>query len=135
MLILSVSYAIAQFIMNIVDWVLGVVGLEKNITVVTVIYSIVVLGVAIVAGYIVQWIVLRIVKAIAHRWDSDMYHSLTSVRFFHKICRIIPPLVFLILIQFTLSNHNSLAGTLTRITLIYITFVMAMALSALVMGI
>ena len=131
----GVSYAIAQFIMNIVDWVLGVVGLEKNITVVTVIYSIVVLGVAIVAGYIVQWIVLKIVKEIAHRWDSDMYHSLTSVRFFHKICRIIPPLVFLILIQFTLSNHNSLAGTLTRITLIYITFVMAMALSALVMGI
>ena len=131
----GVSYAIAQFIMNIVDWVLGVVGLEKNTTVVTVIYSIVVLGVAIVAGYIVQWIVLKIVKAIAHRWDSDMYHALTNVRFFHKICRIIPPLVFLILIQFTLSNHNSLAGTLTRITLIYITFVMAMALSALVMGI
>lgn len=85
----GVSYAIAQFIMNIVDWVLGVVGLEKNTTVVTVIYSIVVLGVAIVAGYIVQWIVLKIVKAIAHRWDSDMYHALTNVRFFHKICRII----------------------------------------------
>ena len=33
----GVSYAIAQFIMNIVDWVLVVVGLEKNITFVKVI--------------------------------------------------------------------------------------------------
>ncbi len=129
------SYTIAQFIMHIVDWVLGAVGLEKNTTVVTFMYAVVVLGVAIVAGWIVQWIVLKGVKAIAHRWDSDMYHALTNVRFFHKICRIIPPVVFLILIQFTLSNHNSLSNILTRVTLIYITFVMAMALSALVMGI
>ena len=129
------SYAIAQFIMNIVNWLLGVVGLEKNTTVVTFMYAVVGLGVAIVAGWIVQWIVLTGVKAIAHRWDSDMYHALTNVRFFHKICRIIPPVVFLILIQFTLSNHNALSNILTRITLVYITFVMAMALSALVMGI
>lgn len=127
----GISAAIAGFIMNIVDWILGVFGLDNNTTIVTFLYAAVVLGLSIVAGYIVQWIVLKTVQTIARHWDSDTYQSLTRQRFFHKVCRIIPPLVFLILIQFTLSNHNSLSGILTKITFIYIVFVMTVALTAL----
>lgn len=127
----GISAAIAGFIMNIVDWILGVFGLDNNTTIVTFLYAAVVLGLSIVAGYIVQWIVLKTVQTIARHWDSDTYQSLTRQRFFHKVCRIIPPLVFLILIQFTLSNHNSLSGILTKITFIYIVFVMTVALTGL----
>lgn len=127
----GISAAIAGFIMNIVDWILGVFGLDNNTTIVTFLYAAVVLGLSIVAGYIVQWIVLKTVQTIARHWDSDTYQSLTRQRFFHKVCRIIPPLVFLILIQFTLSNHNSLSSILTKITFIYIVFVMTVALTGL----
>lgn len=127
----GISAAIAGFIMNIVDWILGVFGLDNNTTIVTFLYAAVVLGLSIVAGYIVQWIVLKTVQTIAQHWDSDTYQSLTRQRFFHKVCRIIPPLVFLFLIQFTLSNHNSLSGILTKITFVYIVFVMTVALTAL----
>ncbi len=127
------SYVIARFIMDIVDWILGIFGLEHNDTLVTILYSAVVLGVAVVIGYAVQWIVLWIVKAIARRWNSDTYYALTRQRFFHKICRIIPPLAFLTLIQFTLSNHNALLSLFTRITAIYIVVVVTISLSALVM--
>ncbi len=126
------SAAIAHFIMSIVDWLLGAFGLENNTTIVTFLYATVVLGVAIVAGWIVQWIVLTIVDLITRKWTTDLYNALRANKFFHKICRIIPPLVFLILIEFTLSNHNSLSSTLTRLTLIYIVFVICVALSALV---
>ena len=125
------SSAIAGLIMNIVDWILGVFGLDHDTTIVTFLYAAVVLGVAIVAGYIAQRIVLRIVNEIAKRWNSDTYHTLTDEHFFHKLCRLIPPFVFLILIRFTLSNHNSLSGTLTKLTLIYIVFVVTIAVAAL----
>lgn len=128
----GLSYAIAQFIMKVVDWILGVFGLEHNLTVVTILYAAVVFGISLVAGWIVQWLVLHAVREVAKRRDSDLYHALTDVRFFHKACRIIPPLVFMILIQFTLSNHNSLSSWLTRLTLIYIVVAMASTLSALI---
>lgn len=127
----GISAAIARFIMDIVDWILGVFGLDNNTTVVTFLYAAVVLGLSLVVGYIVQWLVLHAVQAVARHWSSDTYKALTAQRFFHKVCRIIPPLVFLILIQFTLSNHNALSGIFTKITCVYIVFVMTVALTAL----
>ncbi len=129
------SYALARFIMKIVDWILGVFGLEHNSTLVTFLYAAVVFGVAIVVGRITQVIVLGGVHAFARRWNSQTYKALTSVRFFHKLCRLIPAIVFLILIQFTLSNHDALSTTLTKLTLIYVVYVTCMALSALIGGV
>lgn len=129
------SYAIAQWIMGIVYHVADFFGLEHNQTVVTILYAAVVLGVALVVGWVAQWVIFRIVRIIARRWGTEVYNTLTSVKFFHKVCRMIPPLVFLILIQFTLSNHDSLSGTLTKLTLIYLVFVTAVAFSALIVAI
>ena len=129
------SYAIAEQIMRVVDWILGIFGLEHNQNIVTFLYAAVVLGIALIAGWITQWIVLNLVRIITKRWSSDMYEALKSVNFFHKICRIIPGLVFLILIQFTLSNHTSLSGILTKLTLVYVVFITAMAFSALIIAI
>lgn len=129
------SYSVARFIMNIVDWILGVFGLDHNNTMVTFLYAAVVLGVAVIVGRVTQWIILKLVEAVTKRWSSGIYHALASQSFFHKICRVIPPLVFLALIQFTLSNHNSLSDILTKLTFIYIVIVMTMSLSALIMAI
>lgn len=129
------SYAIAEWIMNIVNWLLGFFGLEHDQTVVTFLYAAVVFGLALGVGWICQFIIFWTVRMIARRWDSDLYHSLTEERFFHKVCRMIPALVFLILIQFTLSNHNELADILTKLTLIYVVFVTARALSALIFSV
>lgn len=129
------SYAIAEQIMKVVDWILGIFGLEHNQNIVTFLYAAVVFGVALIVGWITQWIVLHIVRMIAKHWSGDIYDTLKDVRFFHKICRIIPGLVFLILIEFTLSNHTALSSILTKITLLYVTFITAMAFSALIMAI
>ncbi|MDE6469145.1 MAG: mechanosensitive ion channel family protein [Muribaculaceae bacterium] len=129
------SYDIARFIMNIVDWILGVFNLDNNTTLVTFLYASVVLCIALGVGWVAQWCIFRMVRAIASHWKSETYTSLTQARFFHKVCRIIPALVFLILIQFTLSNHNALSGTLTRITLAYITFVLALSINALLVAV
>ncbi len=129
------SYDLATFIMKVVDWILSVFGLEHNDTVVTFFYAVVVLGIALVVGYVVQWLLFSLLRLITRRWSGSTYVDLTQERFFHKICRLVTPIVFLILIQFTLSAHNSLAGILTKITLIYIVCVTVVSLSALVMAI
>ncbi len=72
-----------------------VFGLEHNSTLVTFLYAAVVFGVAIVVGRITQVIVLGGVHAFARRWNSQTYKALTSVRFFHKLCRLIPAMSFL----------------------------------------
>ena len=127
------SYNVARFIMSIVDWILGVFGLEHHSSLVTFLYAAVVLAVALVVGHLFQWVVLKTVEAVARHWSGDTYRSLRSQRFFHKICRIVPPLVFLALIRFTLSNHDVLAGMLTRITIIYMVIVFTFAVNALIM--
>ena len=129
------SYAVAEMIMKVVDWILGIFGLDHNQTVVTFLYAAVVLCVALVVGRITQWIVLHLVREITKHWSSDMYEALKSVNFFHKICRIIPALVFLVLIEFALSNHTALSTTLSKLTLIYVVFVTAVALSAVIVAV
>ncbi len=126
------SYAIARATMNVVDWILSIFGLEHDQTVVTVLYAAVVFGISLIVGWIAQWIIFHLVRAVAKKWNSGFYSSLVGVRFFHKICRMIPALVFLILIQFTLSNHNGLSSALTKICLVYIVFVMALSLNAMI---
>ena len=129
------SYVCAQWIMRVVDWLLGIFGLDHNQTLVTFFYAAVVFGVAIVVGYITKWIIFGVVRIVTRHWKSDISVALNDAHFFHKLCRMIPALVFLVLIEVTLSNHDALAGFLTKITLIYVVFVTASALSALIMAV
>lgn len=131
----GVSRAAAKFIMSIVDWMLAAFGLDDDETVVTLLYAAVVLGVAVAVGRAAQRVILKLVKILTRRWSSGIYRALMSQRFFHKIGRVIPPIVFLALIRFTLSNHDTLSGVLTALTLVYIVIVMAVSLSALIMAI
>lgn len=129
------TYVVATWVMKVVDWLLGIFGLDNNKTIVTILYAAVVFGIALVVGYIAKWIILTIVRQISKRWNNDTYQALTSARFFTKVCRTIPAIVFLIFIEFSLSSKNALAGILTRITLIYIIFLITIALSTLVSAI
>ena len=129
------TYVVATWIMKVVDWLLGIFGLDNNKTIVTILYAAVVLVVALVVGYIAKWIILTIVRQVSKRWSNDTYQALTSANFFTKVCRTIPALVFLILIEFSLSSKNALASILTRVTLIYIIFLVTIALSTLVSAI
>lgn len=128
------SYMIAHWIMKIVNWLLSIFGLEHNQTIVTLLYAAVVLGIAILIGYAAKYLILELVKRIARRWSNDMYQAMTSVHFFTKLCKMIPAIVFLILIRFTISSKNYFGDLLAKITFIYILFLLAIALSALVLA-
>lgn len=129
------AYRCASMFMRIVDWLLGIFGLQHNETIVTILYAIVVFLVAITVGMAARWVIFTASRAIAKRWNNGTYQELVSTHFFKKLCRVIPAIVFLILIQFTLSTKSTLADVLTKITVIYVIIVTAAAMSALVVAI
>lgn len=125
------TYFLAKTLMRFSDWILSLVGLERNETLFTWLYIAVVFCVAMIVGMAIKWLVVFILDKLKPYVKSKVYTNLVERKFFLKICRILPALLFLILIQFTLFMHISIAAWLTRLTAIYITVVVAVALCSL----
>ncbi len=125
------SYFIARILMDTVEWILGLIGLQNDHSLFIWIYSILVFLIAIGIGNLVKWILVQVLNRISPHVKSDLYGYLVQRKFFTKTCRIIPALVFIILIQFTLSGRQSLASWFSRISWIYIMVILAVAFSTL----
>lgn len=124
------TYTIAKLLMKIVNWLLSLVGLQNNDTVFTVVYAIIVLGISIGIGWIIKLIVIFIVRKLSNRFHGNFYIYLTDDHFFTKATSIFPGIVFLIFIQFTLNGKLTLSSWLSRLTWIYLTFVITDTLCA-----
>lgn len=114
------SYFIARLLMRFCNWLLNLVGIENNENLFVWLYVAVVFAVSFAAGTIIKWIVVLTLRKLSPHVKSPLYRHLGEKEFFVKVCKIIPPLIFLILIQFTLYMHNSIASWLTRLSFIYI---------------
>ncbi|MDE6650137.1 MAG: mechanosensitive ion channel family protein [Muribaculaceae bacterium] len=125
------TYAVARIIMSIVDWIFKLFGLSHHPTLELWIYSILVFAISWGIGYITKWVILFIVNQVSKRWKNPIYLDLTNAHFFNKISKIIPALYFLVFIQFTMQQHSDLSGWLSRITWIYLSFIVARCLTIL----
>ncbi|MDE7438804.1 MAG: mechanosensitive ion channel family protein [Muribaculaceae bacterium] len=125
------SYFIAKILMECVYWVLNVLGLGHHPTLFLVIYAALVFLISWGIGSVVKWILVAILNKIGPHVKNNFYQYLVSRHFFTKLCRIVPPLLFLIFIQFTLNNRVSLAAWLSRITWIYIVYVVSRTFTTL----
>ncbi|MDE6010850.1 MAG: mechanosensitive ion channel family protein [Muribaculaceae bacterium] len=126
-------YTIAKWIMDAVTWLLNLVGLADNNFIFTSVYATLVFLIALAVGQVVKWVILGIVNHLSKVVKYDIYIRLQQSHFFTKACRIVVPIVFLIFIQFTLTEKASLAMWLTRLTWIYIVYVVAISLNTLTM--
>lgn len=125
------TYLIARMLMKFSDWVLSIFGLERNETLFTWLYVIIVFLFSMAVGMLLKWVTVWVLDKLKPYIKSPIYAHLVERRFFLKLCRIIPALLFLILIQFTLYMHLSIASWLTRLSSIYITLITALALCSL----
>ncbi len=126
------TYEIAKMIISTVNWIFENLGLERQATLELFVYAVLVFLISWGIGIIAQYVILFIVDQIGKRWTGDIYEELTKARFFNKASRIIPGIFFLIMIQFTMQQHSSLSSWLSRMTWIYLTFIVARCLSILV---
>ena len=122
------TYLVARLLMRFDDWLLNLVGLGHDHALFTWIYVILVFLVSIGVGYVAKWIILNVVRRIGKHLLSDWYQNLTSVQFFSKACRIIPALVFVIFLKFTMTGKAELEDWLNRLTWVYIVYVIAYGL-------
>lgn len=125
------TYFIARILMDFCHWIMKIVGQPYNSTLFVVLYTCVVFLFAMAVGIILQWIVVFVLHKLRPHIKSTLYGELINRKFFTKACRIIPPLIFLILIQFTLYMHNSLLSWLTRLSFVYIVIEVSIALCTL----
>lgn len=127
------TYAVARWIMGCVYWILDLIGLAHNHTVFLTVYALVVFAISVGLGYICSWMIMLVVNRIGKHHNGVMYQYLREAHFFTKAARIIPLIVFLILIQFTLyQQHTQLSTWLTRLTWIYLLYIVCRCLSIIV---
>ena len=125
-------YGIARFLMKIARDIQVGLHLEDHNSWFIAIYAILVFILSFFIGYILQWIVVKISRKVAAHLKNQIYVNLLQERFFTQVCRIIPAVMFLVLIQFTLVSHAQLADWLTRLTWVYIILLLSIALGTLI---
>lgn len=126
------TYETGKLIMRAVKWIFNSIGLEHHANLELFVYAALVFAISWGVGIIAQYIVLLIVKIVSKKWKGYIYDELSATHFFHKASRIIPAIFFLIMISVTMQQHSALGGWLSRITWIYLTFVVARCLTILV---
>ena len=125
-------YGIARFLMKIAHDIQNLFHLERYDFWFIVIYAILVFILSFCIGFILQWIVVKASRRIASHCKNLIYVNMLNQRFFTQVCRIIPAVMFLVLIQFTLISQVQLADWLTRFTWIYIILLLAIAMGTLI---
>ena len=124
-------YKIARVLMDLVRTFLGWFGAEHNQTLFIWLYAILVVAVAAAVGELLKWIVVAVLRGLSPRVKSNFYKYLVQNHFFIKACRIIPPILFLILIQFTFNFHDHILLWGTKISWIMIACCLAQTLCSL----
>lgn len=125
------TYFIARILMRFCHWIMELVGQSNNETLFIWLYVAVVFCFSMVAGLLVKWLMQLTLKKLKPHVKSKVYAEMVNRKFFTKTLRIIPALIFLILIQFTLYMHNSLASWLSRLCFVYIIISVTLALCSI----
>ena len=124
-------WSIVKFLMHITYNFLSLFHLEKDKELFIFIYAVLVFLISFGIGLLLQWIIVKIGTRVSRHTNNDIYTNLVNKKFFTRICRLIPAVLFLIFIQFTLAAHADLTDWLTRLTVCYMIVLIALALCTL----
>ena len=126
------THFIASVLMDIVKFITRIFGLSNEDAVVSILYTALVVGIAIAIGASIQWCVVKMVNFVTKHRQYSFMVLLNRSRFFNKITRIIPPVVVIILVQFALSADTPGMVIFEKILWIYITFCVGSSISTII---
>lgn len=124
-------WSVAKFLMHISYDFLSLFHLESHKELFIFVYAVLVFLISFGIGLLLQWLIVTIGTHIHSKASNDIYTNLVAKKFFTRICRLIPAIIFLIFIQFTLASNTTLSDWLTRITISYMLVITAVALCSL----
>lgn len=125
------SHELATWLLSVVDKLLTFLGLECDKTIEEVVYTILVLGVSIIVGIVVEHIALFVVTKVVAVRHGEISRELLEQRIFKRCSHFIPPSVFLCLIPFAFKTDNHLLSLILRIGGIYLLITIGIAFIAL----
>lgn len=122
------SHQVAQWLLTHIHRLLDYVGLEKDKMTEEVIYAAIIVGVALLVGWVVGNLVRVGVRKFLSVRDKQLTDELVERHVLDHCCRVIPPLVILAFLPFAFTGKSLLNAIVLRGLLVYTTIVLCMAL-------
>lgn len=126
------THFIASILMDIVKCVTNIFGLSNDENVVSVLYMGLVVAIAFLIGGAVKCVVVKFVGIFNSRRSYPFMKELSKGNFISYISRIIPPIVVLVLIQFSLSSESGLVRWFEKLLWIYVCCCLALSINAMI---
>lgn len=126
------AHFVATFLMDLVELITKWLGLERDENLINLLFAALVIVISIFIGALVKSGVLWVVRKIALHARYTMIKELRQNQFFSKLCRIIPPLVMILLMQFTLTSDDKVIMWIEKGIWIYVICCFAIALNTLI---
>lgn len=124
------SHSIALWLMKMIRRLLDWCGLERNDTIEEVVYTAIVLAVALLIGMVLRKLIVVVARRVVQLRHSQATKELLSQRVLRKCSHIIPPLVFVALIPFAFQTDEKTLDWILRIVGVYTLVTFAIAICA-----
>ncbi|MDE5806787.1 MAG: hypothetical protein K2H76_01610, partial [Muribaculaceae bacterium] len=128
----GVGADIVQFIAHWTEKILDFLGIDHNPVFAMILYSILVLAIAIAIGVTTRFIILNLVKLIFRKSDSKLMYLVRKNKLISKLTAFIPPLAYVIFLYLTYIEDSPLINFLLHVTFIYIIYVSMRAINKII---
>lgn len=99
------SHAIATWLLNHIDALLNMLGLQRQQTLEEVLYVTIIIVASVCIGWCFRKFIVWLLRRIVALRKSELSHELLQARLLRKCSHIIPPLVFLALVPFAFDGN------------------------------
>ena len=121
---------IAQWLIDIVDWFLKVIGLDGKASVQEAIYVLLVMVLALGISHGLQKLVLFITRRLPIFRKNRWVEHIRKLRTLERCSKFIAPAVFLGLVSFSFTGENTTLYIIIKCAIIYLIITLAIALCA-----
>lgn len=112
--------------------ILDVFGLQHNPKLALVLYSVIVLAIAIGIGVMCRWVLLSVMRLIVSHVRSGFAVVVAKSHFLTRLTALVPPLAYIIFLHLTYLQAAQLTRVLSKLTILYIVFVSVRAATSFV---
>lgn len=125
------THSVARWLISMVDSLLETIGIKRSSTLEEVIYTLMILGVAILLGWLTRKITISIVNQWMSHYKSPFVEDMVRLKVVSRSSHIIPPLVFLGLVPFAFETDPHTLARIEAVVIIYFLIVLAWSICSL----
>ncbi len=125
------THKVASWLLTRIDRMLVHFGLDRSPVFEEIIYTIIILGAALLVGWLTRKIVVAIAQKLVYSHKTLLTTEMQHEGLINKMSHIIPPLVFLGLIPFAFQTDDKTLEFIERIVFVYFVVVLGWTIGAL----